>query len=154
MRILSAGLEPFVLILQFTFHPRSKWEAPDDIAPIFSDSVIKKTADVRIATDSWIAVFYYFLIKLYCLSTSGLAVFIVKWKFLKTASRFETSERSNEMRITAGGKKVKNRADQLWCNGKQIKDIFPWFTVFFSHHTAITKLKECHSWLNSLLQIC
>ena len=81
MRILSAGLEPFVLILQFTFHPRSKWEAPDDIAPIFSDSVIKKTADVRIARDSRIAVFYYFLIKLYCLSTSGRAVFIVKWKF-------------------------------------------------------------------------
>ena len=101
MRILSAGPQPFVLILQFTFHPRSKWEAPDDIAPIFSDSVIKKTADVRIATDSRIAVFYYFLIKLYCFSTSGLAVFIVKWKFLKTASRFETTERSNKMRITA-----------------------------------------------------
>ena len=79
----------FVLILQFTFHSRSKWEAPDDIAPIFSDSVIKKTADVRIATDRWIAVFYYFLIKLYCLSTSGRAIFIVKWKFWKTASRFK-----------------------------------------------------------------
>ena len=100
MRILSAGLESFVLILQFTFHRRSKWEAPDDIAPIFSDSVIKKTADVGTATDSRIAVFYYFLIKLYCLSPSGPAVFIVKWKFLKTASRFKTTERSNEMRIT------------------------------------------------------
>ena len=118
MRILSAGLESFVLILQFTFHPRSKWEAPDDIAPIFSDSVIKKTADVGIATDSRIAVFYYFLIKLYCLPTSG-PVFIVKWKFLKTASMFKTTERSNKMRITPGGKKVKNRADQLWCNGNR-----------------------------------
>ena len=88
MRILSAGLESFVLILQFTFHRRSKWEAPDDIAPIFSDSVIKKTADVGTATDSRIAVFYYFLIKLYCLPTSGPRSFHHKMEIFKDGFQF------------------------------------------------------------------
>ena len=133
----------FVLILQFTFHSRSKWEAPDDIAPIFSDSGIKKTADVRIATDRWIAVFYYFLIKLYCLPTSGLAVFIIKWKFLRTASRFKTTERSNEMRITPGGKKVK--IEQINCVMGTDKRRFPMI------YSSVKPSEPSQNWKNVTL---
>ena len=52
-----------------------------------------------------------------------LAVFIIKWKFLKTASRFKTTERSNEMRITPGGKKVK--IEQINCVMGTDKRRFP-----------------------------